>query len=303
MVGIVLGLDLLIKQLVSRCRTLVTQAGNVVKCINRQAIAVSTIPDSQLERSINVALLPVSADEQILLTLAAIRQAVDQPGVRVEVEDARYIVREDGLVLVRLETMRVLVLVDKFEEVHNVYEADLELRQVCAQQRCRGQGFVCRHITARCHDNVRLLILIVTCPFPDTNALCTMGDSLLHGEVLEMLLLVGNNDVDVVFATKAVVHCREQAVGVWWEVDTDNLGTLVRHYVEEAWVLMRESVMILSPDSRSKQNVERSNLLSPFDFETLLNPLAVLVDHGVNDVNERLVAVEQTVPSGENVAL
>jgi hypothetical protein len=29
----------------------------------------------------------------------------------------------------------------------------------------------------------------------------------------------------------------------------------------------------------------------------------VLVDHGVNDVNERLVAVEQTVPSGENVAL
>jgi hypothetical protein len=100
-----------------------------------------------------------------------------------------------------------------------------------------------------------------------------------------------------------VVHCREQAVGVWWEVDTDNLGTLVRHYVEEAWVLMCESVMILSPDSRSKQNVERSNLLSPFDFETLLNPLAVLVDHGVNDVNERLVAVEQTVPSRENIAL
>jgi hypothetical protein len=29
----------------------------------------------------------------------------------------------------------------------------------------------------------------------------------------------------------------------------------------------------------------------------------VLVDHGVNDVNERLVAVEQTVPSRENIAL
>jgi hypothetical protein len=29
---------------------------------------------------------------------------------------------------------------------------------------------------------------------------------LLHCEILEVLLLVGNDDVDVVFATKAVIH-------------------------------------------------------------------------------------------------
>lgn len=65
---------------------------------------------------------------------------------------------------------------------------------------------MCGNITTQCHDNVRLLILVITRPFPDTNALCAMGDGLLHCEILEVLLLVGNDDVDVVFATKAVIH-------------------------------------------------------------------------------------------------
>ena len=42
--------------------------------------------------------------------------------------------------------------------------------------------------------------------------------------------------------------------------------------------------------------------MPPLYLETLLDPLAVLVNHGVDDVNERLVAVEQAVSSGENVA-
>ena len=81
MVRVILRLDLLIKQLLPRRRTLVTQAGNVIQRINRQAIAISAVPDSPLERRIDIALLPVSADEQVLLALAAICQAVNQPRV------------------------------------------------------------------------------------------------------------------------------------------------------------------------------------------------------------------------------
>jgi hypothetical protein len=66
---------------------------------------------------------------------------------------------------------------------------------------------------------------------------------------------------------------------------------------------MSESIVILAPDGRSEQDVERSNLLSPFDFEALLDPLAVLVDHGVDDVNKGLITVEQTVTSREDVTL
>ena len=65
---------------------------------------------------------------------------------------------------------------------------------------------MCGNVTAGCHDDVGLLVLVVTCPFPDADALCAVGNSLLHGEVLEMLLLVGNNYVDVVLAAEAVVH-------------------------------------------------------------------------------------------------
>jgi hypothetical protein len=66
---------------------------------------------------------------------------------------------------------------------------------------------------------------------------------------------------------------------------------------------MCEAVVILSPDCRCEEDVERSNLLPPFDFEALLDPLAMLVDHRVDDVDEGLVAVQETMPTGKNVAL
>jgi len=65
---------------------------------------------------------------------------------------------------------------------------------------------------------------------------------------------------------------------------------------------MSETIMILSPDSGREQDVEGSDLCAPFDLVTLLDPFAMLVDHGVDDVNEGLVAVEETVATRENVA-
>lgn len=65
---------------------------------------------------------------------------------------------------------------------------------------------------------------------------------------------------------------------------------------------MREAIVILSPYSGCEEDVERCNLLPPLDFEALLNPFTVLIDHGVNDVNERFVAVEQSVSTGQDVA-
>lgn len=55
---------------------------------------------------------------------------------------------------------------------------------------------------------------------------------------------------------------------------------------------MREAVMILPPDSCCEEDVQGCYLLPPFDLEALLDPLAMLVYHRVNDVDERLVAVQ-----------
>lgn len=100
-----------------------------------------------------------------------------------------------------------------------------------AQQGCCCERFVRRDVSARCHDNIRLLAVVIACPFPDADALCAVSNSLIHCKILQVLLFVSNNDIDVVFTTEAMVHGRKQAVCIWREVDANNLRALVRHYI------------------------------------------------------------------------
>ena len=60
---------------------------------------------------------------------------------------------------------------------------------------------------------------------------------------------------------------------------------------------MRETIVVLAPDSRCQEDIQGCNLLSPLDLQTLLNPFAVLIDHTVNDMDERFIAVEQAMSS------
>jgi hypothetical protein len=66
--------------------------------------------------------------------------------------------------------------------------------------------------------------------------------------------------------------------------------------------LVCEAIVVLSPYSRCEENVERRDLLPPFDLKTFLDPLAMLIDHRVDDVDERLVAIEETVSARKDVA-
>jgi len=215
----------------------------------------------------------------------------------VEVEDARHVICEDGLPLMCLQTVRVLARIDQLEEIDDVDEADLQLRQVGAQESGSGKCLVSGDITTGGHDNIRLLTLVVRSEVPDTDTLGAVLDSLVHSEELQMLLLVRDNNVDVVLAAKAVVHSGKEAVGVRRQVDAHDIRALVCDNVKEARILVRKAVVVLSPDGGCEKDVERRDLLPPLDFETLLDPLAVLVHHAVDDVDERLVAVEETVSS------
>ena len=118
-----------------------------------------------------------------------------------------------------------------------------------------------------------------------------------------MFLLVCYDDVDVVLAAEAVVHCGQEAVGIWGKVDANDIRRFVADDIEEARVLMRETIVVLSPNCGCKENVEGGHLLPPLDFGTLLDPFTVLVHHGVDDVDEWLVAVQDTVSARKNIAL
>jgi hypothetical protein len=66
---------------------------------------------------------------------------------------------------------------------------------------------------------------------------------------------------------------------------------------------MSKSVVVLAPDGSYKQDVKRSNLLSLRNFCRLLEPLYVLVNHRVDDVNEGLVAIKETVATSQKITL
>ena len=174
----------------------------------------------------------------------------------------------------------------------------------CAQQIDGGQRLQRRHVAAAGHHHVGLAALVVARPLPDADA---------GGAVLDRPppcvshcgagCLPATIDVDVVAAAQAVVGDREQAVRVGRQVDADDLGLLVDDVIDEARILVREAVVVLPPDVRAEQVVERRDRPPPRDVVADLQPLGVLVEHRVDDVDERLVAAEEAVPAGEQVAL
>ena len=104
-------------------------------------------------------------------------------------------------------------------------------------------------------------------------------------------------------AAQAMIHDREQAVGVGRKVDAHHLRLLVDDVVDEAGVLVREAVVVLPPDVGGQQVVQRGDAPPPGQLRTHLQPLGVLGEHRIDDADERLVAVEQPVPPGEQVSL
>jgi len=118
-----------------------------------------------------------------------------------------------------------------------------------------------------------------------------------------VVLLVVYNHIDVVLRLEAVVHRAEHAIGIWWKIDANDLRRLVADDIQETRILMSKTIVVLSPDSRSQKDIKRCNLLSPGNLVALLEPLAMLVDHTVDDVDEWFVAVKQTMATGEDVSL
>ena len=54
----------------------------------------------------------------------------------------------------------------------------------------------------------------------------------------------------------------EQRVGVRREINADDVGLLVDDEIDEAGILMAEAVMVLTPDVRGQQIVERGDRAS-----------------------------------------
>src|ERR1019366_7297174 len=107
---------------------------------------------------------------------------------------------------------------------------------------------------------------------------------------------------DIMPAPQTMIAHGKQAVSVGREVNADDVGFLIDHMIDEAWILMGESVVILPPHVRSQQIVEGCDRTPPLDLACNLQPLGVLVEHGIDDVDKRFVAGEETMPPGKQIA-
>ena len=210
---------------------------------------------------------------------------------------------EQRVVVGVAEPVRVLGGGLQFHQVDDVDHADLQLGQVLAEDRDGAQDLQGRGVSAAGHDDVGLGALVVAGPVPDADPLGAVHGGGFHGQPLGHGAFPGDDDVDVVAAAQAVVEDRQQAVRVGRQVDADDAGFLVDDVVEEAGVLVGEAVVVLLPDVGGEQVVQRGDVPPPGQLRGDLQPFGVLVEHGVDDVDERLVAVEQAVPPGQQVAL
>nr|WP_281412215.1 hypothetical protein [Miltoncostaea marina] len=197
----------------------------------------------------------------------------------------------------------MLAVVLQAHQVDDVHDPDAQVGQPAPEELGGGEGLHRRHVAGARHDDVGLDAGVRARPLPDSDALRAVNYGVVDVEVLQLGLLARHHDVDVLAAAQAVIDHRQQRVGVRRQVDTDDLGLLVDDVVDEPGVLMGEAVVILAPHVRGQQVVERRNRSAPLDVVGHLQPLGVLVEHRVDDVDEGFVAREEPMPAGEQVAL
>lgn len=197
--GIIPRLDLGVQQHLPRRRPPVVQAWDPVDGVHGQAEPVRLVPDGQLQRRVDVALLLVPPHVQVQVGPGPlVGQPVDQPGVAVEVEDDGLVGGEEGHPLGVRQAVRVVVVADELEQVDAVDAADLEVWEVLQEEVDGGEGLVRADVAARGHDDVRLLARVRRELRPDADALCTVLDGRLNREVLQVFLFVCDDHVDVV---------------------------------------------------------------------------------------------------------
>src|SRR5690348_17784333 len=65
---------------------------------------------------------------------------------------------------------------------------------------------------------------------------------------------------------------------------------------------MRKAVVVLPPYMGSQQVIQRCNWPTPLDVTSNLQPLRVLVEHRVDDVDEGFVTRKEAMTAGQQVA-
>jgi hypothetical protein len=262
-VDVLLVLDQLVLELLLQVNAFVAGLWQAVDGIHYEVEAVQVVQHRHVEGRGDGAFFFVAAHVDVAVVGAAVGQPVDQPRVGVEGEDHRLVLGEEFVEIHVAQSMRVLGSRLQLHEVDDVDHPDSQVGQELAHDGDGGERFQRGHVAAAGHDYIWCSALVVAGPRPDADALGAVLDGCVYRKPLRRRVFARNHDVDVVAAAQAVVHDRQQAVGIRRKVNPHDLGLLVYDVVDETRVLVREAVVILAPYVRGQQVVQRGDLSPP----------------------------------------
>ncbi len=148
-----------------------------------------------------------------------------------EIEDDGLVGGKQRVKVAIAQPVGVLPCRHQSKQVNHVHKPHLQVGKLFSQNGGRRQRFFGDNVAAAGHHHVGNIGLgaavVVAGPVPNTDALGAVGYRLRHVEVLEVVLLVGDNHIDVVHAAEAVVGHREQAVGVGRKVNPHHVGAFI----------------------------------------------------------------------------
>src|SRR5215813_1202579 len=133
LVGIVPAPDLLVVKLFHCPAADFQELGHSPDRIHGQAEAINLVLNGQFQRSVDVALFLVTADVQVLMVRATVGQAMDEPGISVEIENDRLIHGEERIKIAIGQAVGMFAAGLQLEKINHIHVADLEIRKSFAQ--------------------------------------------------------------------------------------------------------------------------------------------------------------------------
>src|SRR5215469_7878166 len=300
---VVTAFDLLIQESLLGVPTDLLQPRYAVDYIHRQTETIGVVVDRQFKWCIDVPFLLIATDMDVVVIRPSVCQPMNELRVAMEVEHHRLIYRKQGIEVAIRESVRMFAVGLQLEQIDHIDEANLQIRKLWPQKRNRSQSLLSRNIAGRGDDHVRFAGFVVAGPIPDPDSLRAVGDGGAHIQILQVFLLVADDHVHIILAAQTVISDGEKAVHIGWQIDASDIGALVDYYIEKSRVLVREAVVVLPPYGRSDQKIERRDGIPPGQVIRDLQPLGVLIKHGIDDMYEGLITGEETVPSGEQISL
>ena len=247
LVDVLAVFDQLVRELLLQVDAAVAGLRQAVNRVHHKVEAIEVVQHRHIKRGGDRAFFLVAADVDVPVIGASVGEPVDQPRVGVKGEDDGFVPGEQLVEVPIAQTVRVFRIWLQPHKVNDVNDPDFEIGQMLVKDGNGGERFQRGDITAAGHHHVRIGALIVTRPLPDADTLCAVGNRSGHGQPLRRGMFPCNDHVDVMATPQAVIHHGEEAVRIRRQINPHHPSLFVDDMINEAGVLMRESIVILSP--------------------------------------------------------